>query len=69
MSKLLYTTLELGEVCNGDGDPLYDEAIIYFHGQEEELDIMVRAPNALAVAEKIVERWNAALSANERQRG
>lgn len=58
---LLSMRLELGEVTDGDGNPLYDEAIIHFPDVYDSPEITVNAPNALLVADRIVELWNAAL--------
>lgn len=51
--------LELGNVTDGDGVPLDDEAIIFFVGDDGSSEIRVSAPNALHVACRIVSLWNA----------
>jgi hypothetical protein len=61
MSDLLSMRLELGEVTDGDDNPLYDEAVIHFAGLHDSPEININAPNALRIASRIVELWNAVL--------
>lgn len=59
LATIDFITLELGHVTDGDGNPLDDEAIIFF---KEDVDgtceIKVSSTNAPAIAARIVEIWN-----------
>lgn len=66
MSTLLYTRLELGEITDGDGNPFFDEAIVFFEGLHDSPEIRINAPDAARLAARIVELWNAALPPSER---
>lgn len=65
MSALIKWPLQLGEVTDGDGNPLYDEAVIHFADLYDSPEITVNAPNALAIAGRIVELWNASLASDQ----
>lgn len=53
--------LELGVVTDGEGNELYDTAVIYFTGEDDESQIEVQAPNAPEIARNIIKLWNDAL--------
>jgi hypothetical protein len=51
-------SLEIGEVTDGGGQPVVDNAIIFFVGEDETSDIRISSPNARAIADQIVMLWN-----------
>lgn len=52
--------LELGDVTDGDGQPVVDSSIIFVAGADEQINIEVSAPRAREIAARIVRLWNGA---------
>lgn len=57
-STLSGCRLELGDVADGDRNPVVDSAVIFVAGADEESIIEVRAPLAREIAERLVLLWN-----------
>lgn len=63
--NLLGCKLEVGEVTDGHGNASPHDAVIFFKGLHDSPEITVNAPNARAVAQRIVQLWNGARRANK----
>lgn len=52
--------LEMGEITFAGGEPVTDEAVLYFPALFDSPEIRISAPRAGEIGARIVELWNAA---------
>lgn len=52
--------LDMGEITFAGGEPVTDEAILYFPALFDSPEIRINAPRAAEIGARIVELWNAA---------
>jgi hypothetical protein len=59
--RIIDRKMELGSVTTGMGTPSFNDAVIYFEGLDDTIEINIEMPGAQSVAEQIVKLWNDAL--------
>jgi hypothetical protein len=64
MSELLRMHLDMMEVTFSNGEPVTDEAILYFPALFDSPEIRVNAPRAGLIGARIVDLWNAAANSS-----
>lgn len=50
--------LEVGQITDGDGATIDDEAVIFFEADDGSSEIRIRAPNATYIATRLADLWN-----------